>query len=201
MKNKKFFILIGRSGSGKGTQAELLIKHLEEKEYQSVKHFTTGEGFRDFIKTENNYSAEVSRQIVNSGGLMPNFLAVWNWTNLFIKNIQEDDTIILDGAPRKIVELEALARAIKFYKFQKPIVIYFDVSESWAMNRLKERGREDDADMENIKKKMEWFFEDVLPCVEFYKDNEWTSNFIHVNGEQAVEEVHDEVVKKIKDMI
>lgn len=198
--NKKFFIFIGRSGSGKGTQAELLQKYLSEKGYESVKHFTTGGGFRDFIDRQENYSARLSRDIVNNGGLMPNFLAIWNWANIFIENLTAKDTVILDGAPRKVVEVEALARAVKFYQYDKPIVVYFDVSETWAIDRLTERGREDDADLEHIKKKMEWFAEDVLPCVDFYNTNKWSCDFLHINGQQTVEEVHNEVVSKLEQL-
>ncbi|MDQ5957457.1 MAG: adenylate kinase [Patescibacteria group bacterium] len=196
--DKKFFIFIGRSGSGKGTQAELLQEYLKLKGVGSVKHFTTGGGFREFINKENNYSSLLSRDIVNRGGLMPNFLAVWNWTNILIENMESDDSVILDGAPRKLVELEALSRAVKFYQFKKPVVIYFDVSERWAIKRLEERGREDDKDVDNIKKKMEWFEEDVLPCVDFYMKNDWSCDFVHINGEEDIEKVHESLTQKIE---
>ena len=46
--DKKFFILIGRSGSGKGTQAELLKTYLNNQGVQDIKYLTTGKSFRSF---------------------------------------------------------------------------------------------------------------------------------------------------------
>lgn len=206
---KEFFIFIGRSGSGKGTQAELLLKYLQDKfdtysansntDFKSeVKHFTTGGNFRDFLLKEENYSALKSKEIVNEGKLMPEFLAVWNWSNIFIDNLKENDTVLLDGAPRKMNEVEALDTAIKFYDYKKVSIIYIDVSETWAKERLFERGREDDQNEEEVNRKMNWFLEDVLPCIDFYKNTATNYNFVHVNGEDSIEDIHKNIVKKIE---
>lgn len=189
---KQFYILIGRSGSGKGTQAELLMKHLSEKGAASVKHITTGEGFRNFVNSA-SHAASIARDINATGGLQPEFLAIWNWSNIFISTLSGDETVILDGAPRKSLEVSVLDGAIRFFGYKPPTVIYIDVSETWAKDKLRSRGRMDDKDEEALSRRMDWFMEEVLPCVEMYR-NDVRTRFIHVNGEKTIDEVHREII-------
>lgn len=195
---KEFFILIGRSGCGKGTQAELLQKVLESKGASKVIHITTGGAFRDFISGD-SYSAKTAKEITNAGGLLPEFLAVWNWSNIFINSITGNETVLLDGAPRKIVEVEPLHSAIHFYGYNHATVIYVDVSEKWALEKIMGRNREDDKDPKDAEKKMEWFNVDVLPVLDMYsRDPRY--KYIHINGEQTVEEVHKEILEKLSNV-
>jgi adenylate kinase family enzyme len=193
---KKFYIIIGRSGCGKGTQAELLKKVLEEKGAPKVLHVTTGGGFRKFGES-GTYSANLSKDITHTGGLSPEFLAVWNWSNIFIENVTGEETIILDGAPRRVMEVEPLHSAIHFYGFSNhATVIYLDVSENFALARIAERNREDDNTLENAKRKMTWFEEDILPILDVYShDPRYT--FIHIKGEQAIDAVHKDILEKL----
>jgi len=199
---KQFYIIMGRSGCGKGTQADLLKKVLEERGPpaggEKVLHVTTGGGFREFIAGD-SYAAKVSKEITNTGGLNPEFLAIWNWSNIFIKNLQGNESVILDGAPRRIDEMAPLHSAIQFYGYGKPTVIHLNVSETWAMDKLASRGREDDRNQVEQEKKMEWFREDMLPCIDAYsRDPRYA--FIHVNGEQTVEGVHKELIEKLDEI-
>lgn len=192
---KQFFIIIGRSGSGKGTQAALLRDYLEEKGLQNVLHITTGGGFREFIQKD-SYASRVSKEITNNGKLNPAFLAIWNWSNIFINKLHGNETVILDGAPRKVVEAETLKSAIEFFGYTMPTIIYLDVTESWALERIIERNREDDRKPGDAAQKMGWFDEEVLPVIENYS-HDITCRFIHVNGKQSIEDVHKEIVEKL----
>lgn len=195
---KEFYIIMGRSGSGKGTQAQLLKEKLEKRDAEKVIHVTTGGGFREFIAGD-SYTATECRNLVNAGGLSPEFLAIWNWSNIFIKELSGNETVILDGAPRRIDEVAPLHGAIQFYGYKKPIVIHLNVSETWAMDKLASRGREDDRLIEEQKRKMEWFNDDMLPCIDAYsRDPRYT--FIHVNGEQSIEDVHAEIIGKLDEV-
>jgi adenylate kinase family enzyme len=192
--DKQFYIIIGRSGSGKGTQADLL-KAVLEQNGKTVKHTTTGGGFREFIKGD-NFVAKCAREVNEVGGLQPEFLAVWNWSNIFINTVGENDTVILDGAPRRINEVPALQSAISFLGYKNPVMIYVDVSEGWAKERLLARGRDDDKNIEEINKRMEWFEIDVLPVIDtFMRDPRYKT--IHINGEQSIEDVHKEIIAKL----
>jgi adenylate kinase family enzyme len=194
---KKFFIFIGRSGGGKGTQALLLKSYLESKGHTNVTHITTGGSFREFIE-QDNHVARVAKDINDRGALQPEFLAVWNWANIFITKLQGNETIILDGAPRKPFEASILHSAIHFLGYSKPTVIYLDVSESVSREHIKGRGREDDVEAD-VTNKMSWFETDVLPTLEVYRDDP-RYNMLHINGNQSIEEVHKEIVTKYEEV-
>lgn len=189
---------MGRSGSGKGTQADLLKEKFEKAGYGRVIHTTTGGGFRKFIESD-SFASRQLKEIVNKGGLAPEFLAVWNWANIFIENFTGEDTIILDGAPRRLVEVEALHSAMHFFGYEHPIIINIDVSETWAKDKLASRGREDDKDLADMERKMQWYEEDVIPCLDHYAHNP-LYKYLHINGEQTIEEVQSEIIKKLADV-
>lgn len=194
--SKKFFIILGRSGSGKGTQALLLKKVLEEKGVENITHITTGGAFREFIQSD-NYVANLAREVKDAGGLQPEFLAVWNWSNIFITSFKGQETVILDGAPRKPFEVSVLHSAISFLGYEKPVVIYLDVTESKAREHVATRGRDDDRDEANVTNRMSWFETDVLPTLEVYlQDPRYT--VLHINGNQSIDEVQKEIMTKLE---
>src|SRR3989338_5838634 len=96
----KTFIFIGRSGSGKGTQVELLIKKLKEENPDTpVYYMQTGESFREFIKG-NSYSSRRAREIIEAGQRVHSFSAIRLWANNFVENLNGNEHIIIDGSPR-----------------------------------------------------------------------------------------------------
>lgn len=189
------FILIGRSGSGKGTQAALLQGALEDKGHGKVIHITTGGGFREFIQSD-SHIAKTAKYINDIGGLQPEFLAVWVWSNIFIKTLTGNETVILDGAPRKPFEVSVLHSAIAFLGYQEPIVIYLDVSESESREHVKGRGRPDDKDESSVTSRMNWFETDILPTLDVYLHDP-RYKVLHINGEQTIEAVHKEIMEKL----
>jgi adenylate kinase family enzyme len=102
--------------------------------------------------------------------------------------------MILDGLSRRAHEAPILNSAMKFYGRIKPFVIYMDVSREWAEEKLLARERGDDK-IEQIEKRLDWFEKNVRPAMDYFRDNEFY-NFITVNGEQSVEDVHKELMDK-----
>lgn len=193
---KQFIILMGRSGSGKGTQTDLLKKALENKGHAKVLHITMGGGFREFMEKD-TYISSLSKTVNTSGGLQPEFLAVWNWSNIFINTLTGVETVILDGAPRKPFEAGILHSAIEFTGYRDPIVIYLDVSESGSRAHLEGRGREDDKNQSAVDSRMNWFETDVLPTLDVYLHDP-RYKVLHINGNQTIEEVHKEIMEKLE---
>ncbi len=188
------FIFFGPSGSGKGTQARLLIDFLEKNnpERRTI-YIETGRRFRDFI-TEASYTAKKTKEIIEVGGLLPEFLPIWIWSEYLIKHISGDEHLVLDGLSRRAHEAPILNSAMKFYERQKPFVISINVSRKWAEEKLLSRERGDDK-IEQIEKRLDWFDKNVKPAMDYFKDNEFYT-FISINGEQSVEEVHKEIMDK-----
>lgn len=191
------FIFIGRSGCGKGTQADLLQKYLKIQDpSREIFYLETGNRFRDFIKGE-GLSNKLSFDIAEQGARQPDFLAVWMWAHLFIENLKGDEHIIIDGTPRSINEARVLDSAVRFYKREPAKVIYLNVSRVWAEKRLHDRGRTDDRSLLEVKKRLDWFETDVLPAVNHLREHP-EYQFLDIDGEQPLEEVHQEIIKRIE---
>ena len=188
------FIFIGRSGCGKGTQVELFKKNIEEKTDVQTIHVETGSLLRGFVKTP-SYTGQKTKEIIETGSLMPESIVIGLWIDHLIKNFTGKENLIFDGVPRKIQEAILLDGTLKFYGIKNYKVIYIDVSREWAIKRLLARSRKDDTE-EGINKRMNWFENDVIPCIDFFKNDKECEVF-SINGEQTVEEVHTEIMKKI----
>ncbi len=191
----KTFIFFGSSGSGKGTQAKLLIEKLNNIDPDGkVLYIETGQRFREFI-TEASITSRLAKEVMNSGGLLPEFLPIWIWTEYMIKHVSGDEHMVLDGLSRRPHEAPILDSAMKFYKRDKPFVISLEVSREWAGKRLSDRGRHDDTNMD-IEKRLDWYEKNVLPAMEFFKNNP-EYNFLTVNGEQGIDLVHQDILNKV----
>lgn len=192
----KTIIIISRSGAGKGTQARKLVEYFKSNDSREVFHLETGSRIRDFLQ-ESTHASKIASEVVENGGLLPSFIAIWAWGGELIKKLDNAKHLIIDGAPRKVKEVDYIEEAFNFFGRQKVDVIYLNVGEDWSKTRLKERGRSDDKTDEDIARKMQWFNNEVLPAVNYYKDND-KYNFIEINGEQDIDSVHQEILSKLE---
>ena len=194
--NLHTIIFIGRSGCGKGTQASVLMDHIHSRdlEKQQILYVETGEKFREFIRRD-TYSAKLSKKIYEEGTLQPIFLACLNWGDVLLSELNENMHLVFDGAPRALTEAEVLHTALEFYSRENPTVIHINVSRKWSEERLLSRGRSDDQTLTKINRRLDWFDNDVMPAIEYYKNNK-NYRYIEVNGEQTIEEVSREMLQK-----
>lgn len=193
--NPKTFILFGRSGAGKGTQAALLIKHLESTQTgDKVVYIETGTKLREFVK-EVGLTQDLAGKTMANGGLLPTFLPIWIWTNTFIRNLGGKEHLVLDGLARRTSEAPVLHEALQFYGRQNPIVIVINVSKEFAKQHLLTRGRSDDKSSD-IDARLDWYDKNVMPTIEFFrKDNYY--KVVDINGEQPIEKVSSDMLAAI----
>lgn len=193
----KTLLFIGRSGAGKGTQSKKVMEYLEsEKTGIIVYYLETGAHFREFVKGE-SYTSARSKVIYYKAERQPDFLAVWNWADLLVRYFTDSMHLVMDGMPRSLSEAQILRTALDFYGIKNLQVIHVNVSPEWSRDRLNERHRLDDKSPEEIEKKIAWFDTDVLPAIEYFKQDPFYS-FIEVNGEQAIDDVYNEIFSKLK---
>jgi len=190
------FIFFGRSGCGKGTQLKLLRDYLN-KEDENRKHFafSTGDGFREFFG-KNTYASNISKDITAEGKLQPLFLTISLWGNAFLNNLEEDNHVFIDGYPRRQEEAVVVDGALKFFNRNDVIILDFDVSRETSKKRMLLRGREDDTEA-NAETRLDWYDRDVTPAINYLK-NQSGYTYISVDGERGIEEIHEEIIKKIK---
>jgi adenylate kinase family enzyme len=188
------FLLFGKSGSGKGTQAKLLKEFLEKAEpKRQVEYIETGSKLREFSQ-EVGLTAKMTKEVMENGGLLPSFVPIWIWTNYFIRYFDGGEHLILDGLSRKEYEAPVLDDALKFYKREKPLVVILNVTDEWASQHLLSRGRGDDNKLD-IASRLEWFKTNVEPTIEYFKKNPYYT-VLEINGDQSVEDVHKEILSK-----
>ena len=192
--NSPTYIFIGRSVCGKGTQALLLKKYLGTKG-QEVFYLESGAKFRDFV-SQSGYTAQLSNTIMKKGELQPAFLAIHIWSHLMIEQMDEKKHLMIDGTPRKLAEAKILDEAFKFYGRKDMKIIYVNVSDAWSIARLEGRGRADDKSLAEVKKRLAWFNTDVVPALDFYKNNP-DYQYLDINGEQTIEQVQAEILTKL----
>jgi len=192
----KVFIFTGRSGVGKGTQSQLLLDFLKKKyPEQGIVYFESGGNFRKFIARPEYTSRLIKEEVYDKGGLFPEFLAVYNWANFFIENIEGNEILIIDGSPRKLREAIMLDEAFEFYKKREICILFMNAPRAWSTKLLLGRGRSDDTP-ENITHRLDWFEDDVAATIEYYKKHE-KHTFLEIDAEQTQEEVHKEIISKL----
>jgi adenylate kinase family enzyme len=188
------FLFFGRSGSGKGTQAKLLINFLEKLELaHKVVYIETGAKLREFSE-EVGLSAKQTKEVMAEGGLLPSFIPIWIWTNYFVRHLNGDEHMILDGLSRRPYEAPILDDALQFYNREQPFVLIISVSREWAKDHLLKRGRADDSNLD-IDARLDWFDTNVAPTIDYYKKKPYY-RVIEINGEQPIEAVFAEILQK-----
>lgn len=186
-------IFFGYSGSGKDTQEEQFVEHVRSKEERKVLSCVVGDKLRE-VKNNDTYTGKLTENVIDNGGLMPEFMPIWAWSNFLMDNFTGEEHLIFNGISRQASEAGTLHGALEFYNCDPVFVVFLNVSKEWAKERLLERGRSDDTE-ENIKNRFEWFDENTRKAVEYFKNTDY--HFLDINGEQSISEVHQEILDKI----
>lgn len=190
LKNKYTFVIIGRSGSGKGTQAEFVIDRLKR---EGVSHLETGRFLREVLEKYDNPTTRRARILMGNGKLFPSWFPIYTWLKVIFEKGIADRHWVFDGAPRMLWEAKLLDSVIEWHERPLPIAIYVDITPAEATKRLLRRGRADDHSA-SINNRMKFFAKDVLPVVRYYKTNR---RLIRINGNQSVEDVWKDIDKAL----
>ena len=197
--NKQAFVFIGRAGAGKGTQAKHLRDYIKKVDTsRGLVDVETGAEFRKFIAAGDSYTSKLSKNTVETGGLMPEFMPIYLWAKMLISTYTGDEHLLLDGTPRKLLEAKVLDSLFPFYGMGKPWIIYLDIDHDESVTRLMKRaveGRKDD-NREAIERRKVEYETNVHPTVEYYRTNP-NVNFLDIDGEQSIEAVHADIVKRL----
>jgi adenylate kinase family enzyme len=161
-------ILIGKSGSGKGTQIKKLCEVLESRGENSIQHLESGQNLRDFINAE-TYTSKLAKSNNVQGKLQPAFLAIWAWVNQMIETFTGQKIVFIDGAPRKLNEAYILDEMFDFYNRHNRYIIHINITDEWARERLKDRARGDDLKEESVARRLDWFQNNSPEILSFFE--------------------------------
>lgn len=175
-------ILFGPPGSGKGTQANLLV------EKHGFLHISTGDMFR-YELSNNTPLGEKARSYMDRGDLVPDEVTI----AMLRKRVEDNpgvSGIIFDGFPRTDPQAEALNELMEELDTQINALVLLDVTEQEVVRRILGRGatsgRADDLKEETIRTRYENFLNYTAPVYAYYEN----LGLAHrVDGMQTPEEV------------
>ena len=126
---------------------------------------------------------------------MADFLTDALFANILISLLTSEKNLVADGYPRTVPQSELFEEMMKFYRHDKVNIVYIEVGQAEAMRRNLLRGRADDT-KEGITKRFEEYMKNVIPSMNYFKDKPGYTIYT-VNGEQSVENVHQDIIKAL----
>ena len=180
-------ILLGGPGAGKGTQAQILVKHF------GYRQISTG----DILRAHRQAGTELGKAAegyMDRGDLVPDELII----SMVEGELKEDAAVLFDGFPRTVAQAEALDRLLQTRGRGLPDAVYFQIDRALLEERLLGRwtnprtGRvyhekfnppatpgiddedggplvqRDDDKPETIQKRLDVFEAQTMPLVQYY---------------------------------
>ena len=178
-------VLLGAPGSGKGTQGAVLAQRF------GIRHVSSGELLRTHVQEQTDYGRQ-AQAFLATGDLVPDDLVLSVVGDALVGAVKAGG-YVLDGIPR------TLSQAERAYELAQPAglvadaVIFLEVSDDVARDRLAGRAgsqRADDADPAVIARRLEVFHADTRPLLDFYRER---NILVSVDGTQDADIVSDAI--------
>jgi len=187
-------ILFGPPGSGKGTQAALLVEKF------GLIHVSTGDLFRFEMKNDTELGLK-AKDFISKGLLVPDEVTIGMLKNKLDKH-PEAKGFIFDGFPRNIDQASALDQLLQD-KDQKIVGLFaLDVKDeeiiSRLLNRGKTSGRTDDQDESIIKNRLSIYKGETAPVFEHYEQKD---KAYQINGVGNIEEIQERLSSKVNSLL
>lgn len=182
-------LFIGRPGSGKGTQAEMLARKL------NWQIFSSGNQFREMRNNTGPLSDRV-REAYDKGQLLPDWFADYLFAN-GVLNLPPEEGIILEGFGRSCPQAELMYKMLTWIG-RRVVVLHLAVSEDETMRRQLERAKSDarpDSAEETIRARFAEYRANTEPALEFFQSQ---GVLVEVDGEPDIETIHQDILKKLK---
>lgn len=206
-------ILLGPPGAGKGTQAKKLSERFE------IPAVSMGERLRDDSQKGTELGRKI-KEHMQKGVLVPDHL-LFDIVEKLLDDEDLKNGFILDGFPRTIVQAETLTGFFKKRDLQLDKAVYIVLDPDDILKRLSQRRvcgncgmeyhltfkppkkdgvcdlcsgklieRPDDK-KEIIEKRIEVYFKDTMPLIEYYGQK---GSLLEVSGKGGIDEVFNGIV-------
>jgi len=196
MTKPQTFIFVGRSGSGKGTQLDLLKEYLEKKYNDiEIKTIVMGDIFRSFFK-EGGFFQDVARDVsMKQGKFQPDFLTNALFIRKSIDTIDNKSFLFFDGYPRNKDQAEVIKELLKYVGIDEATVINIDVSRESVKERMLSRGRGDDNESA-IESRLNEYDKFIIPMLDSIKNDSFFK-YLEIDGEGKIENIHKNIIDNL----
>ena len=176
-------VLLGRPGSGKGTQGRMLA------EKHDLVYISTGKLLRQEV-ANNTEIGKIVEPFMTKGEIVPDEIPI-KLIEREIENNPDANGFIFKGFPRTIVQAYILDGLLRREGMAVSGVIDMKVSTLEAVKRLSERSRSDrkrpyDESAELIVNRLEQYNSKTIPVLDYYKKQE---KYNSIKAEDNKEEV------------
>ena len=186
-------VILGRQGSGKGTQCARLMES-----FGSV-HVSTGDMLRAAVAAGTEFGRQ-AEAIMDAGELVPD--EVMN--GIVSERLSADDVVergvLLDGYPRTPAQAEALEEALESAGTHLDLALNLEVPIEEATRRMLDRARADDTE-EAILRRLALYETETAPLVAWFEKR---SLLITVDGlgseDEVFQRLHRAVEHTVRDL-
>ena len=186
-------IFYGTEGSGKSTQAKLLSEKLK------VPALVSGDLVRKYAKEDKGIMGDACREVFRTGHYVADSEMFVLWKHR-LKEPDINNGFVIDGFPRNLDQVKFLEEKLEKYQKKEDIVFFLKVCEKESIRRLLKRGRKSpDGSLhdtpEKIKERLKRYKKEEKQVLKFYKKR---GLLRVINGEQSIEEIHNDIKQIIK---
>ena len=207
---KKYIVLLGPPGVGKGTQAKIIAENT------GLPHISSGDLFRENLKNATELG-KMAQSFMNKGELVPDDVTI-GMIRERLSRPDCKDGALLDGFPRTTVQADALGKLLADFGGQVSIVPYITATATTLVERLSGRwtckaqghvfhekysppmkpgicdldGSElyqrDDDKAETVTRRIQVYFAQTAPLIAYYRAEGLLSE---IDGAQPIEKVSE----------
>ena len=187
---KKDIILFGIQGSGKKTQASLLMKKFLNYEYLEL-----GQIFRAITSNVNIISDHIKERM-SQWKMLDDSLAI-DLFSMYGHLLKKEDCMLIDWFPRSLPQMYYFLS--EETKYQRDFIwVHFYISRERTLERLLERSKKEwrkDDNMASILKRLDLFETETLPVIKYF---EQMGKLIVVDADNPIDVVYKSFLEQLK---